>query len=181
MLRAALLLAPLTSFPAQESTKPNFLVIMTDQLRIDAMSCAGNQWVKTPSLDELASRGVRFCQSYCASPLCTPSRFSLATSRMATDVKYNKIPANMPTTGVLFRAAGFRTAWTGKWHVRSRFPASESEGGDLPGFEVLKNAAIPDATAGGESEPEGGGETIDPGIAGLRSPSSRKNKPNHSF
>ncbi len=165
MFRAALLLAQLTTSHAEESTRPNFLFIMTDQLRIDAMSCAGNPWVKTPSLHELASRGVRFSQSYCANPLCTPSRFSLATSRMASEVKSNKIPANMPTTGVLFRAAGYRTAWTGKWHVRSRFPASESEGGDLPGFEVLKNAAIPDLTAVGESEPEGGGEKIDPGVA----------------
>ncbi|MCF6332723.1 MAG: sulfatase-like hydrolase/transferase [Draconibacterium sp.] len=139
-------------------TKPNILVIITDQQRIDDMSCAGNKWVKTPALDALASRGTRFTNSYCVSPLCVPSRASLATSRMPYEVMNKKgpfrhIPDEITSAGPLFREAGYRTAWSGKWHVRSSFPKTEAQGGDLPGFEVLQNKLLP-AEVFGKPEPK---------------------------
>lgn len=169
---AVLAMVPLDTIHAEtaQTSKPNILVIMTDQQRIDDMSCAGNQWIKTPALDALAARGTRFTHSYCVSPLCVPSRASLATSRMPYEVmkdenRFTHIPEHMPSTGPLFREAGYRTAWTGKWHVRTTFPKPEAEGGDLPGFEILKSAALP-AEARGLNEPkEGGGAALDAGFA----------------
>lgn len=57
-----------------EAKKPNILFIMTDQQRYDMLSCTGNRYVNTPSLDRLAERGVRFERNYCANPVSMPSR-----------------------------------------------------------------------------------------------------------
>ena len=59
-----------TSFGIQkvEAKRPNILFIMTDQQRYDMLSCAGNRYVHTPSLDQLAENGVRFERNYCANP-----------------------------------------------------------------------------------------------------------------
>lgn len=57
----------------------NVLVLMCDQLRYDALGCQGNPYVHTPNLDRLAARSVRFTRAYCNSPLCGPTRHSLAT------------------------------------------------------------------------------------------------------
>jgi len=130
----AVLLGWLGGLHAAEQSKPNLLVIMTDQQRIDGMSCAGNPWVKTPAVDSLAARGTRFTHSYCANPLCVPSRASLATSRMPYELckeseeHIKGIPKGITSTGPLFRKAGYQTVWAGKWHVRTTYPKPESEG-----------------------------------------------------
>lgn len=59
----------------------NVLLIMSDEHRPDALSCAGHSMVRTPTLDGLASEGTRFASTYCSSPLCVPSRASLAKGR----------------------------------------------------------------------------------------------------
>lgn len=61
--------------PQQEKPRPiNLLLIMTDQQRWDALSCAGNPLLRTATLDRLAAEGVRFelCNSHC--PVCAPDR-----------------------------------------------------------------------------------------------------------
>ena len=171
-LAPAMLFASLGALHAAEPVRPNILVIITDQQRIDDMSCTGNSWVKTPAVDSLAARGTRFTRSYCVNPLCVPSRASLATSRMPYEVSGSEehidgLPKGMASTGPLFRQAGYRTAWTGKWHVRSTYPKPESEGGDLPGFEVLTNAALPVEAIGlrQPNDAAGGGTKWDAGFA----------------
>lgn len=108
-----------------EDPRPNILLIFTDQQTANAMSCAGNRWVNTPHMDALAARGVRFVDSYCASPICGPSRASMVTGLAPhqTGVAYNgdALPANLPTIGSLLREAGYYTAWTGKWHLPESF------------------------------------------------------------
>lgn len=149
LFKSAFLFSAAIAQNAIAQEKPNILIIITDQQRNDDMSCAGNPWVKTPSIDAIAERGVRFTNSYCVSPLSVPSRASLATSRMPyevmtqEEVKFKHIPDGMTSTGLLFREAGYRTAWSGKWHVRSVYPKKENDGGDLPGFEVLDNKLLP--------------------------------------
>ena len=59
----------------------NVLFIMADQLRWDYLSCYGHPTLKTPHLDRLAERGVRFDRAYCQSPICGPSRMSFYTGR----------------------------------------------------------------------------------------------------
>jgi arylsulfatase A-like enzyme len=130
---------------AETRRQPNFLVILTDQQSIDALSAAGNPWVKTPNMDRLAARGVSFGRSYCTYPLCGPARASLFSSRMPHEVGVeandaSRIPAEMPTMGALLREAGYSTAYAGKWHIPVVYPGYAKPGtaaAAIPGFDVL--------------------------------------------
>ncbi|WP_207723874.1 sulfatase-like hydrolase/transferase [Mediterraneibacter hominis] len=65
-----------------QKNRVNILFILTDDQGAWAMGCAGNQDVKTPNLDRLAERGIRFSEFYCASPVCSPARATLVTGKM---------------------------------------------------------------------------------------------------
>ncbi len=65
-----------------QQSQPNFLFIMSDQLRPDRTGFGGNPIVKTPNLDALAANGRSFNRAYCVSPSCGPSRNSIFTGRM---------------------------------------------------------------------------------------------------
>ena len=69
-----------------KSKKPNILYIMTDQQSAHMLSCAGNKWLKTPALDQLAASGIRFNRAYACNPVCVPSRFSLQTGLMPSAI-----------------------------------------------------------------------------------------------
>ena len=113
--------------------KPNILFIMTDQQCADALSCAGNPWVRTPALDRLASQGVRFERAYCTHPLCSPARSSLFTGLMPhqTGVSDNSIPFESSIDclglGAYLQQAGYRCAYVG------RGPVPEQHGFELLG------------------------------------------------
>ena len=104
------------------------------------MSCAGNPHLHTPHIDALAATGIRFEQSYCASPVCGPSRACLATGRLASEngvlVNGMSIPDSLPTMGEIFREGGYRTAWTGRWCLPGNGP-------DIRGFECLHDTNVP--------------------------------------
>ncbi|MCB1550206.1 MAG: sulfatase-like hydrolase/transferase, partial [Hyphomicrobiaceae bacterium] len=55
-------------------TRPNILLIMTDQQRADSLGCYGADWLETPNLDGLAAAGTRFSSCTVNNPICTPSR-----------------------------------------------------------------------------------------------------------
>lgn len=106
------------------SDRPNIIYVMTDQQAFDAMSCAGNELVYTPALDQLAADGLRFENAYCAFPLCVPSRAAMFTGRMPHEagifsntrpVKDEDLPFDM--LGSLLRNAGYQTHYIGKWHL----------------------------------------------------------------
>lgn len=63
--------------------QPNILIIYPDQMRYDAMGCAGNQVIKTPHIDKLASEGVQFSEAYTSYPICCPFRASMLTGKYA--------------------------------------------------------------------------------------------------
>lgn len=122
----------------------NVVLITSDQHRRDACGCYGNPLVKTPHLDRLARRGVRFTRAYCDSPLCAPSRASYLSGRQvhhhgalthAINGKNPGVPGNpgivcRETLGSMFRKAGHATAAIGKLHVHG-----ETRENDL-GFDV---------------------------------------------
>ena len=64
-------------------SRPNLLVILDDQHRHDYLRCAGAGFLRTPNLDRLAQRGVRFTRCYTTAPVCAPARISLATGLAA--------------------------------------------------------------------------------------------------
>ena len=145
--------------------KPNILFIITDQQYIEAMSAAGNAYLKTPAMDSLAARGVRFTKSYCTYPVCVPARASVVTSRMPHElgIYSNRIcpgiPEGIPNMGALFRAAGYRAAWAGKWHVPVPYPGFlTGPKAEIPGFDVLRlegppHRSMPNTGPGMGSDP----------------------------
>lgn len=103
--------------------KRNVLFIMCDQLRFDYLSCAGHPYLKTPNIDALADRGVRFTRTYVQSPVCGPSRMSAYTGRYMRShgANWNGFPLRIgePTMGDHLRKLGVRTALVGKTHMIS--------------------------------------------------------------
>lgn len=102
---------------------PNILFIITDQHRADHLGCYGNSIVKTPNIDSLAGRGVRFDRFYVANPICMPNRATLMTGRMPSlhGVRHNGVPLSVEqvTFVELLREAGYRTALIGKSHLQN--------------------------------------------------------------
>jgi len=107
------------------ASRPNIIVILTDQQNFRMLSCAGNPYVRTPHLDALAARGVRFENTYCTHPLCVPSRFSLFTGRMPSEVgqfdnsnEEGKTPRQIVNQGLghLVKQGGYKAFYGGKMH-----------------------------------------------------------------
>jgi len=113
-----------TTVPAARIARtPNILLLMVDQMRYDAMGCAGNPHIRTPALDRLARTGVRFSRCYSPIPVCIPARHGLLTGRFAAaHGRYSlnvPIPEpNLPTLPQLLGLAGYTTRAIGKMHFR---------------------------------------------------------------
>ena len=102
--------------------KPNILFIMADQLRWDYLGCAGHPHIKTPNIDALAARGVRFDRAFVQSPVCGGSRMSFYTGRynITHGATYNNFPLRIDemTIGDYLGPQGYRTALVGKTHFK---------------------------------------------------------------
>jgi len=100
--------------------KPNFLILMADQLGASALPAYGNRVARTPHLDALAENGVVFQSAYCNSPLCAPSRLVFLTGRLPSAIgafdNAAELPADVPTFAHYLRFAGYRTVLSGKMH-----------------------------------------------------------------
>ena len=100
--------------------QPNILVIHADQHRFDCLGAYGNPDVRTPNIDALAADGVRYENSFCPFPVCTPSRYSLVSSQYVHQhLGWNNhctLPAGMPTFPKVLRDAGYHTKAVGKMH-----------------------------------------------------------------
>src|SRR5260370_35816667 len=104
--------------------KPAKLIcLMTDEQRRLVFGCYGHKMIRTPNLDRLAAGGVRFSDAYCNSPICVPSRASLATGRYPHRIRFwdNAIPydGSVPSWGHRLTAAGHAATAIGKLHFRS--------------------------------------------------------------
>ncbi|WP_422036752.1 choline-sulfatase [Roseibium sp.] len=101
-------------------TAPNIVVVMADQLAPHFTGAYGHPLVKTPHLDALTSRGMRFDAAYCNSPLCAPSRFAFMSgqliSRIAAYDNASEFRASIPTFAHYLKALGYRTCLSGKMH-----------------------------------------------------------------
>ena len=109
-----------TSQNPTAATRPNVVIIQTDEQVWNFLGCMGNREVKTPCLDRLAATGMRFQHSYACSGVCVPSRACFHTGRypIAHGVTCNNhsLSPRELTMGKIFANAGYRTGYFGKTH-----------------------------------------------------------------
>ena len=124
--------------------RPNFLVILCDDLGYGDLGCFGHKSIKTPHLDKLASQGIRFTDCYAAAPVCSASRAGLLTGRTPSRVGvYDWIPPGHVmhlrkeevTIATLLKQAGYSTCHVGKWHLNGKFNSKQQPQPGDHGFE----------------------------------------------
>jgi arylsulfatase A-like enzyme len=111
------------------STRPNILFIYTDDQSFEALSVVQEElgergrfpWLKTPNMDRIAAEGVRFRNAFVVNSLCSPSRAVNLTGRYnhlnGIASNFRPFPTNNVTSASMLRAAGYTTAYIGKWHM----------------------------------------------------------------
>jgi uncharacterized sulfatase len=120
------------------SSRPNILLITTDEQRADHLGVKGLDAIDTPNFDRLAREGAHFDRAYCPGPICTPARVSLLTGRYpsshgAYSIGVTVDPFPHPTIAELLGEAGYATALFGKTHfVRRADEASHVAGRPNP-------------------------------------------------
>ena len=122
-------------------TKPNILIIFTDDQGYADLACYGNKLNKTPRLDQLAKEGTRFTSFY-SQTVCGPSRSALLTGRQPIRSGGWGMPASEITWAELIRKAGYQTACIGKWDVSNR-KAIISRMPNAQGFDYFYGALVP--------------------------------------
>lgn len=138
---------------------PNILLILADDLGYGDVSCYNPEArVRTPHFDRLAAEGMRFTDAHSPSTVCTPTRYSILTGRMAFRLDYRGVftgaggpclidEGRLTLPGML-RDRGYETALFGKWHVGLTFFDGEGEPIHRNGLEAVRridySRAIPD-------------------------------------
>jgi len=126
---------------AQTKSKPNVIIIYTDDQGAIDLGCYGAKDIYTPNLDQLAKEGTRFTQAYVAAPVCAPSRAALLTGKYPqnTGITGNTsaspgshgLPKGQLTIAKLFKKNGYNTSHIGKWHLGM----SEESSPNAQGFD----------------------------------------------
>ncbi|MCL4508094.1 MAG: sulfatase-like hydrolase/transferase [Chloroflexi bacterium] len=109
------------------TTRPNFVIFLTDDQGYGDLGCMGASDLRTPNIDRLALDGARFTQWYSNSPVCSPSRAALLTGRYPGNAGVRSIlaghrtatglPATVPSLASVLKDLGYQTACIGKWHL----------------------------------------------------------------
>lgn len=164
---------------ARAATPPNVIIFLADDLgAMDVGYYNPHTFYETPNLDRLAREGMRFTAAYAANPVCSPTRYSMLTGRYPTRAQLTnwlpgvrtekfqgaELATSMPlaetTLAEALQAAGYRTAYVGKWHLgedASHWPEAQgfeinvggySAGAPASFFPPYKNPRLADGPAG---------------------------------
>ena len=140
LMLAILLLVTGNILARAAGQRPNFIFIISDDQRWDALSAVQREqgergrfpWLQTPNMDRLASGGVRFRNAFVTTSLCSPSRASMLTSTYnhQNGILNNStpFPPENETYATIMREAGYKTGFFGKFH-------HGTQRGPRPGFE----------------------------------------------
>ena len=116
--------------PHTSSTRPNIILIMADDLGYECLGCNGSLSYKTPRLDDIASKGMRFTNCH-SQPLCTPSRVQIMTGKYnhRNYTRFGALDPGETTFGHIMQNAGYKTCCVGKWQLsgEQEFPGSSPE------------------------------------------------------
>jgi len=118
---AGLAFSSTVSAKATEPSRPNFVLIIGDDISVDDLGCYGHPHIRTPSVDKLAAAGMRFTNAYLTTSQCSPTRCSLITGRYPHNTGAPELHTALPEGQVMFPAilkqACYHTAAAGKWHL----------------------------------------------------------------
>ncbi len=135
--------------PCQAADQPNILLILADDLGYGDVACYNPEAkVPTEHLDRLASEGMKFTDAHSPSTVCTPTRYSIMTGRMAFRLNYRGvftgaggpclITADRLTLPGMLKTAGYETAMFGKWHIGQTFYDADGNPIDRDGLEAVQ-------------------------------------------
>lgn len=141
VLRLLALLVTISVGCSQPSTKPNIIIIYTDDQGYGDVSALNpDAKFQTPNIDRIAREGIIFTDGHSSDGVCTPSRYSLITGRYSwrTSLKRGVLGADGPcliepgrmTIASLLRDQGYQTAMIGKWHLQMEFVGKKGQGRD---------------------------------------------------
>ncbi|MEE3043272.1 MAG: sulfatase-like hydrolase/transferase [Candidatus Latescibacterota bacterium] len=145
-------------------SRPNFLVIMTDQQRGDCLSAAGHPVLLTPNMDAIGGAGVRFSRAYSTCPVCVPARRTFLTGQHPSThgvFDNSSIKWEGPSLPGVLCDAGYQTEWVGRGMHQT--PPDKRYGFD---HMVFKDHRVPDDydTFLAGREPDGGGGYYGSGV-----------------
>lgn len=134
---------------ADSTDRPNIVLILADDLGYGDLACYNpRSRIPTPHVDRLAREGLRFTDAHSPSTVCTPTRYSLLTGKMAFRINYRSvfvgtggpclIRTDQLTLPQLLRVKGYTTALVGKWHVGLTFLDKNGERITESGVEGVK-------------------------------------------
>jgi len=123
--------------------RPNIVLIMADDIGVEGLGCYGGTSYKTPRLDEMAAKGMRYTRAY-SQPLCSPTRIQIMTGEYnhRNWTYFGCLDPNEKTFGHFFQEAGYKTCIAGKWQLTSYDPP------DYPGSELRRNRGMHPSKAG---------------------------------
>ncbi len=129
---SCLLILSFSIAQAQKDSRPNFIIILADDLGYGDVGFTGSTQIRTPNIDALAASGVTFENGYVSSAVCSPSRAGLLTGRNQVTFGYDNnltVPKHNPMAGGLpvelktiaqrLKNEGYKTGIVGKWHLGS--------------------------------------------------------------
>jgi len=129
LVATMLVMLPFISLTSTEilatTTKPNVVIIYTDDLGIGDVSAYKMGSLLTPNIDSIAEQGIKFTNGYATAATCTPSRYSILTGRYPWRKGAKILPGDAPllidptinTLPKMFKKSGYTTAVIGKWHL----------------------------------------------------------------
>jgi arylsulfatase A-like enzyme len=139
---------PGNSGPPASKTKPNVIVIFTDDQGYGDLGIQGYlNDLKTPNIDQLARNGVRFTQGYVTAPQCSPSRAAMLTGqyqqRFGVDNNdFTPMPLSVTTLGERFKGLGYKTGIVGKWNLEVDGNSKEWAQQNLPAIQPYDLAKV---------------------------------------
>ncbi|MFI3261617.1 MAG: sulfatase [Rikenellaceae bacterium] len=122
--------------------QPNVIFVFADQLRAQALGYAGDENVISPNIDKLASESVNLVNAVSGMPVSTPYRGIMLTGQFPQNngMFMNDVQLNPETnsTGKIFKAAGYNTAYIGKWHINGHGRTQYIPEENRQGFDYFK-------------------------------------------
>jgi arylsulfatase A-like enzyme len=147
---------------AEGTGRPNFILIIADDMACEDCGAYGHPAIRTPNIDRLAREGMRFDRAFVTASSCSPSRSSIITGRYPHNTGAEELHQPLPSEQVTFveklRASGYWTAAAGKWHL----------GGAVKGrFDLVREAG----TSGLQlpTGPDAGGRRVAQGVGAVQS------------